>query len=508
MFAYEWAAAGAGCGEDGGLGAQLRHKAQLAYESGGSTVSEGNRWVVRLVGQDEVDPRTLVEHPRNPKIHTGEQDRVVTASLNELGWLRRVLWNRRTGHVLDGHERLKLAIAEGERTVPRDICDVAEADEPKVLLLLDQTANLAQPALERWAALREDVRTEEPALLDFFASWAADHGVTAPEFLGGGEPDAVEESELPEDQVDAAVERWQVQPGDLWICGRHRLICDDCLNPDVLERLLGGVTPTMVVADPPYGVSIVQGNGYVGGGEAYAIPFGGVAGETKQQRDTRVRVSGGQRVKAKTGRYPIELAQGRSPRGTVGAAKPFGSRDARGAYESAKSIAVGKYAPVLGDASPEVARRAATFYLTTYPRAIQVWWGANYYTEVLPASSCWLVWDKETTGNFADCELAWTNHGGAVKRLVHRWNGMLRASERERRWHPTQKPAALMAWVYEVVGTPDAVVLDPCLGSGPTLLAAEQTGPTVFGVELSPENVAIALERWARLSHGVPRRAE
>ena len=83
---------------------------------------------------------------------------------------------------------------------------------------------------------------------------------------------------------------------------------------------------------------------------------------------------------------------------------------------------------------------------------------------------------------------------------------MLRASEHERRWHPTQKPAALAAWVYEILGEAGDVILDPFLGSGPSLLAAEQCGRTVYGCELSVEYVAITLERWHTLTGVMPTR--
>lgn len=475
-------------------------------------MSERAPWKVSIVDQDEVDPRTLVEHPLNPKIHTAEQDAVVKASLTELGWLRRVLWNRRTGHVLDGHERLKLAIAHGEATVPRDIADIPEADEGKVLLLLDQSANLAEPDPERWQVLRDAVQTEEPAISSFFASFAAQQGWMPPE-SPGALPPPVEEAEVPEDRLANLREKWPVEPGEIWAAGRHRLWCGDGLDQDGVTQLLAGALPTLIVADPPYGVSIVQTNGYVGGGEAYNIPFGGVKGYVGggqrvkdrtghypieswagKKRDARKRVSGGQRQKDRTGKYPIET------RGTpvLGQGDPHDS----------KLAPVGKYAPVIGDESTATAIRAATQYLSAYPQAVHVWWGGNYYADHLPASTCWLVWDKETTGHFADCELAWTNQPRAARLFRHRWNGMLRASEHERRWHPTQKPAALMAWVYEALGEEHDVVLDPFLGSGPTLIAAEQRGQTLYGIERSPDYISIALERFFLLTGVEPVRLE
>ena len=165
---------------------------------------------------------------------------------------------------------------------------------------------------------------------------------------------------------------------------------------------------------------------------------------------------------------------------------------------------MGKYAPVAGDDPPETAIRAVTTLLTQFPAAVQVWWGGNYYADRLPASSCWLIWNKETTGNFADCELAWTNQFKAARLFTHRWNGMLRDSEHERRWHPTQKPAALAAWVYETLGNAGDVVFDPFLGSGPSIIAGEQCGRTVVACELSVEYVAITLERWHILTGETP----
>jgi site-specific DNA-methyltransferase (adenine-specific)/modification methylase len=74
-------------------------------------------------------------------------------------------------------------------------------------------------------------------------------------------------------------------------------------------------------------------------------------------------------------------------------------------------------------------------------------WGGNYYS--LGPSPSWLVWDKENgASDFADCELAWTNYGGAVRLKRHRWNGMLRKGKEKRIGHPTQKPlwSGLSRW--------------------------------------------------------------
>ena len=124
---------------------------------------------------------------------------------------------------------------------------------------------------------------------------------------------------------------------------------------------------------------------------------------------------------------------------------------------------------------------------------IVILWGGNYFG--LPAASKWLVWDKENTGDFADCELAWTNLPGAVRIFRHMWNGMLRASERNTpRVHPTQKPVALMDWCIGQAGDV-STVFDPFMGSGTTGVSCANLGKAFIGVEREPRYFDIACER-------------
>jgi DNA modification methylase len=125
-------------------------------------------------------------------------------------------------------------------------------------------------------------------------------------------------------------------------------------------------------------------------------------------------------------------------------------------------------------------------------------WGGNYF--YLTPSRGWLVWDKLNSGNFADCELAWTNLPMSVRIFRHRWNGMIRASENDiKRVHPTQKPIQLMEWCIK--WAEDAqIVLDPMMGSGTTLVAAKQLGRKAIGIEIEQRYCDIAIKR---LSQGV-----
>jgi len=121
-----------------------------------------------------------------------------------------------------------------------------------------------------------------------------------------------------------------------------------------------------------------------------------------------------------------------------------------------------------------------------------IFWGGNYYG--LPASQCWLVWDKRVNGHFADCELAWTNMKKPVRKFEWMWNGMLRQGQEERNGHPTQKPLALMAWCIEQAENPQTI-LDPFMGSGTTGVAAIQMGRKFIGIEREPKYFEIACKR-------------
>jgi site-specific DNA-methyltransferase (adenine-specific) len=125
-------------------------------------------------------------------------------------------------------------------------------------------------------------------------------------------------------------------------------------------------------------------------------------------------------------------------------------------------------------------------------------WGANHYADKLPPRARWLVWDKRdgiTSNDQADCELAWTCSKRPARLLHHRWNGMLKASERGvKRVHPTQKPVALMEWCLSFIPE-DATVLDPYMGSASTGVACLRTNRHFIGIERDPAYFEIAKAR-------------
>ncbi len=128
----------------------------------------------------------------------------------------------------------------------------------------------------------------------------------------------------------------------------------------------------------------------------------------------------------------------------------------------------------------------------------QIIWGGNYFP--LPPSSCWLVWDKDNSGDFADCELAWTSFKTAVRKFKFRWNGMLQENmaEKEVRIHPTQKPVALYRWLLETYAKPGQRILDTHLGSGSHAIAAHYFGAHLTACEINADYYAAAMARIKR----------
>ncbi len=110
-----------------------------------------------------------------------------------------------------------------------------------------------------------------------------------------------------------------------------------------------------------------------------------------------------------------------------------------------------------------------------------------------------LVWDKDNSGNFADCELAWTSFNTAVRLFKYRWNGLLQQDmkNKEERIHPTHKPISLYKWLLRDYAKPGDKILDTHLGSGSSAIAAHGMGFDFVGCELDKDYYDAALKRFA-----------
>ena len=369
----------------------------------------------------EVRYRTLedlIPYARNSRTHSEAQVAQIASSIREFGFTNPVLIDG-SGGIIAGHGRVMAARKLKMTQVP--VIELAHLTETQ-----KQAYILADNKLALNAGWDEEILAIELEGLKLDGFDLEMTGFTLDEIdelvVEEIPPGLTDEDSCPEVQPDPIS-----KPGDVWILGKHRVMCGDSTSIDAVEALMNGRKADMVFTDPPYGISIVSSNGKVGGGK---------------------------------------LAKN------------------------------GLYAPVAGDDSVETAIEAIHI-ISALGAKVEIIWGGNYYAGHLPNSPCWIVWDKQINGNFADCELAWTNQKTAVRKFDHMWNGMIKASERGlKRLHPTQKPVALAEWCIETYGQECDTVLDLFGGSGFTLIACEQKNKTAFIMELSPNYIDVIVKRW------------
>ena len=195
-------------------------------------------WANRIVGHGVEAPDQLLANPRNWRIHPKAQQDALGGLLDKVGWVQDVIVNQRTGHVVDGHLRIELALSRQEPTMPVVYVDLSPEEEALVLASLDPLAAMAVTDAEMLAGLLQDV-SAEGALADMLGAL-----VKRDPKDGLTDPDDVPEVPEPVTKL-----------GDLWLLGEHRLLCGDATSAGDVSRLLDGATPHMCVTDPPYGVN-------------------------------------------------------------------------------------------------------------------------------------------------------------------------------------------------------------------------------------------------------------
>ena len=128
----------------------------------------------------------------------------------------------------------------------------------------------------------------------------------------------------------------------------------------------------------------------------------------------------------------------------------------------------------------------------------QIIWGENYYKHNWAAGR--IVWDKDNTGDFSDCEIAFQSFSDSVRKFKYRWNGMLQENmkEKEERIHPNQKPVALYRWLLKKYGKAGDLILDTHVGSASSLIACKELGFDYVGFEIDKEYYEQAEKRLSR----------
>jgi len=161
----------------------------------------------------------------------------------------------------------------------------------------------------------------------------------------------------------------------------------------------------------------------------------------------------------------------------------------------------GKYSEVIADDTTETAKE---FYDTCISLGINdfIIWGGNYFTDFLPFSDGWLIWNKragtDIRNTFADGEMAWCSFHTPIRIYDQLWNGMIREGEKDKRVHPTQKPIRMLSEIITDHVKGD-LIFDGFLGSGSILVASHQLKRKCYGMELDPKYCQVIIDRMKNL---------
>jgi len=127
----------------------------------------------------------------------------------------------------------------------------------------------------------------------------------------------------------------------------------------------------------------------------------------------------------------------------------------------------------------------------------QIIFGGNYMIEHLQNTPCFIIWDKNNSGNFADAELAWTSFDTATRIFKSTWNGMIQhdMKNKEIRIHPTQKPVRLYEWILDNYAEEGFKILDTHLGSGSIAIGCHNRKFELTACELDKDYFEAAIKR-------------
>jgi DNA modification methylase len=378
----------------------------------------------------------LVEYERNPRKNDDVVDRMAQAIM-EFGF-RIPIVARSDGLVVDGHLRLKAARVLGLDSVPVVLADELSETQIKAFrLLANQSANWAEWDEALLSAELNDLLAED---YDLSLIGFDDAELEA---LLAGEVDPETASRDGEDYVPEAPETLISQPGDLWVLGKHRLLCGDATVATDVERLLGDVKPLLMVTDPPYGV----------------------------EYDPGWRNKVGAAATKRTGKV---------------------LNDDRADWREAWALFPGDVAYVWHGA----------LHATTVADSLEAS-GFNIRSQIIWAKDRLVLSRGDYHWQHEPCLYAvkktGKGHWAGDRKQTTLWQIANKDQDAET-VHGTQKPVECMRRPILNNSSPGQAVYEPFMGSGTTLIAAETTSRVCYGIELNPTYVDIAVERWQRFT--------
>lgn len=402
----------------------------------------------------------LKRDPRNPRLHSDRQIAQLAKSIDNFGFLWPVMIDG-AKRVLAGHGRIEAAKHLGFRDIPTISIQHLSESQRRAFMIADN--RLAEQASWDEKLLAEQLKELCEVDLDF------DLEATGFEV---GEIDVLIEGASPvvqgdSDPADALPERLSVavtQPGDLWLAGSHRVYCSNSLNPESYLKLMDSCRATMIFTDPPFNVKI---DGHAGG-------LGAI-------RHRNFQMACGEMTE---GEFTDFLAQ-------VFQRCAFHSIDGSLHYV----FMDWRHMPELLAAGKQVYSEL---------KCVCVWVKDNGGMGSLYRSQHELifVFKRGREGHRNNVQLG---QYGRYRTNVWNYPGVNSFSRRTDEGnllalHPTVKPVALVADAIMDCTSRRDIVLDPFLGSGTSVIAAERAGRVCYGIELDPQYVDTIVRRWQKFT--------
>jgi hypothetical protein len=138
-------------------------------------------WRNRIVESGQEAPDQLLANPFNARIHPKPQQDALSSVLDSIGWIAPVIVNKRTGHVIDGHLRVSLALSRRETSIPVDYVDLDENEEKTLLASFDYITGMAVYDREAVDTLLGEINSDDAGVQALLESLGVKHGNTPPD---------------------------------------------------------------------------------------------------------------------------------------------------------------------------------------------------------------------------------------------------------------------------------------------------------------------------------------
>ena len=405
----------------------------------------------------------LKPSPRNARTHSQKQIHQIAESIKAFRFTNPVAVNS-LNEIISGHGRCEAAKLLGMTEVPAIRLDHLNSDQARLLRIADN--RLAEAA--GWDEELLKLELGELIELDVEIALTGFELGEIDVILDGSAPPKVKDD--PADALPELGEAAVTRRGDLWLLGKHRLMCGDARDPGDYARLLGGEVAQAVFTDPPYNVRV---SGHVCGlGKTQHREFAMASGEMSKEaftgflRDVFSQIA----ANVQDGGLIYSCIDGAHLHEMLNAGHAVFD-ELKGIITWAKSNAgMGSF------------YRSQTEFVT--------------------------FWKIGKAPHINNVELG--KHGRYRTTL---WsyagvNGFRKGRMEELSSHPTVKPCAMVMEAIKDCSKPGGIILDPFMGSGTTLIAAAKTKRRGYGLEFDPLYVDGAIRRWERLFKEEARHAE